>query len=113
MAPHIVPLRVHAGVLAALFVLLAMTVAASHIEHGTLNLVVGLSIAAAKAALILVYFMQLRNDTPVIRLAAGAGFLCLAILMTMVISDYLTRGWISSDRPLGPQNVAGRSESNP
>jgi len=113
MASHVVPLRVYAGVLAALFVLLAMTVAASHIEHGALNLLVGLSIAVAKATLILWFFMQLRYDTPVIRLAAGAGFILLAILMSMVISDYLTRGWISSDRPVGPRIDAGRSEAGP
>jgi len=91
MTHHIVPVKTYALVFAALLALLALTVAAAHIEHGVLNLLVGLSIAFSKAALIVLFFMHVRYNTFVIRMAAVAGVLWLAILMTLTMSDYLTR----------------------
>ena len=50
MSEQIVPVKTYVSVLVALLVLLVLTVAAAQIEHGVLNLVVGLSIAVTKAA---------------------------------------------------------------
>ncbi len=91
MTHHIVPVKTYAFVFAALLVLLALTVAAAQIENEVLNLLVGLTIAVSKAALIMLFFMHLRYNTFVIRMAAVAGFFWLAILMTLTMSDYLSR----------------------
>jgi cytochrome c oxidase subunit 4 len=88
---HIVPVKTYTLVFIALLVLLALTVLAARIEHGVLNLVVGLSIAVTKAALIVLYFMHLRYNSFVVRMVAMAGVLWLAILITITMADYLTR----------------------
>jgi caa(3)-type oxidase subunit IV len=64
------------------------------IDLGPLNIVVVLAIATAKALLIALYFMHLRyGDRLMWVVAAGSAF-WLGILLTLTISDYLTRGWI-------------------
>lgn len=88
---HIVPVKTYLIVFLALMVLLAITVLAAQIEHGPLNLIVGLSIAVTKAALIVLYFMHVRYNPFVVRIAVVVGFLWLIILMTFTLSDYMTR----------------------
>lgn len=78
---------------AALLGLLALTVGAAYLNLGPLNTIVAMSISAAKAALILLIFMQLRYNQPSIWIFAAAGFFWLAIMMALALSDYVTRGW--------------------
>lgn len=102
---HVVPVKTYLFVFFALLLLLALTIAAARIEHGVLNLVVGLFIAAAKAALILMFFMHLRYNTAVIRMAAISGLLWLAILLTLAMSDYVSR---CDELSLGHDHLSGR-----
>ncbi len=78
---------------ALLLALLATTIGASFLPIGPLRPAVSYGIATAKAALILWFFMEMRREGGLARLAALAGFAWLAILFTLVASDYLTRGW--------------------
>lgn len=64
-AGHVVPLRTLFGVLAALLALTWLTVAATYVDLGELNLWVALLIALAKATLVALYFMHLRWDRPI------------------------------------------------
>jgi cytochrome c oxidase subunit 4 len=64
-AGHVVPLRTLVGVLVALLVLTWVTVAATYVDLGKLNLWVALVIALAKATLVALYFMHLRWDRPI------------------------------------------------
>jgi cytochrome c oxidase subunit 4 len=75
---------------AALLVLLATTYGVSFFELGAWNFWINLSIAAAKAALVVVVFMR-AGSTPLARsvLIAALGF--LAILYWLTADDYLTR----------------------
>jgi len=75
----------------ALLALLATTVAASFLPLGNFALPVSVSIACAKAMLIMLFFMQLRRATSLTRLAAGAGFVWLAILLALSAPDFLAR----------------------
>ncbi len=75
----------------ALIVLLAITAASSRIDLGWGNAAINLAIAALKALLILLVFMQLRSDRSLPRLAAGATALWLAILYGLIFADYATR----------------------
>jgi cytochrome c oxidase subunit IV len=61
---HVVPMGVLAAVFATLLVLTAVTVAATKIDLGNLNLYVALAIAGIKATLVVLYFMHLRYDRP-------------------------------------------------
>lgn len=77
----------------ALLAFLALTIGAAYVDLGPLNTIVALSISAAKGALILLFFMQLRYAPPLLWLVAGAGFFWLGIMLALALSDYLTRGW--------------------
>jgi len=77
----------------ALLILLGLTIGAAHINLGPLNTVVSLSISGAKAALIILFFMNIRYSKPLMWLCAAAGFFWLAIMIVLAMSDYLTRGW--------------------
>lgn len=79
-------------VVLALLGLLALTIGAAYIDLGPLNTAVALAISAAKGALILLFFMDLRRAPGLLRLAAGVGFFWLGILLAHTLSDYLTRG---------------------
>lgn len=91
MSKHVVPLRIYFAVFAALCGLLVVTVAVALIDLGPLNVAVAMSIAIAKTALIVLYFMHLRYAGGLTRIFAVAGFVWLAILIGITLSDYLTR----------------------
>jgi cytochrome c oxidase subunit 4 len=76
---------------AALVLLLATTTGAAFLPLGRLNLFVALAIAAAKALLVLIVFMELRRSSGLVRAFAVAGFFWLLILLTLTSADYLTR----------------------
>jgi cytochrome c oxidase subunit 4 len=77
----------------ALLAFLALTIFVAHINLGPFNTIVALSISIAKAALIILFFMHLRYSKPLVWVFACAGFFWLAIMLTLALSDYLTRGW--------------------
>ncbi|ETI65748.1 oxidase [Sphingobium sp. C100] len=79
---------------AALMALLALTVGAAFLPIGMAKPWVAYAIATAKAILILWFFMEMRRESGLARLAAIAGFVWLAILIMLTATDYLTRRWI-------------------
>jgi cytochrome c oxidase subunit 4 len=74
-----------------LVVLLALTVGASFAPLGPVLPFVSYAIAAAKAGLVLWFFMELRGESGIHRLALFAGFACLMVLLTLMSADPLTR----------------------
>jgi len=81
-------------VLAALLLLLAATMGCSLIGLGRFELIANLGIAGLKAALVALFFMQVRYSSPVVRLFAVLGLLFLALLMGLSLADYLSRDWL-------------------
>jgi cytochrome c oxidase subunit 4 len=75
----------------ALGLLLAATVTSAYIPLGIFNSVINYAIAAAKAALILLFFMKLKSSSPLVRLASMAGLFWLLFLFALTAADYLTR----------------------
>jgi len=86
--------RVYGIVFVALLLLLALTVGAAQHDLGRWNFAVAASIAAVKAFLIALYFMHVRDSTPLIKLVVAAGLLWLSILFSLSLADYWTRGWL-------------------
>ncbi len=76
---------------AALLVLLVLTCFAAYIPLGSFNVTAALLIAAAKASLVGLLFMNLRRSPALMRLAAAAGFFWLVVLFALTLSDFLTR----------------------
>ena len=77
----------------ALFVLLGVTVAASWFPFGNFGIIVAMTIAIIKATLIVLFFMHVKDGTRLIWVFSGASFLWLVIMIGLLMSDYLTRGW--------------------
>jgi cytochrome c oxidase subunit 4 len=94
MREPIVSPRIYVAVFAALVVLTLVTTGAAFIDLGVLNPVVALSIAVAKASLVVLYFMQVRYSPRLTWVFIGMGILWLTILMALTLSDVLTRGWL-------------------
>jgi len=91
---HVVPIRTYLLVFAGLMILLVLTVAASFADFGGFDRAITLAIAAAKAALIMAYFMHLRYSQPLSIVFAGVGIIWLLILLMITLSDYLARGGV-------------------
>jgi cytochrome c oxidase subunit 4 len=87
----ITPRRTYFFVFLALIAMLAGTIAMSFYDLGVWNTVVGLVFAAAKATLVILFFMHVRHSSQLTRIFVMAGFIWLAILIGLTLSDYLTR----------------------
>lgn len=79
---------------AALLMLLALTVGATFAPIGPLKPAVNLGIAFAKTTLILWFYMHLREERGLVRLAAIGAGAWLGILFLLLLTDYLARGWL-------------------
>ena len=79
----------------ALLVLMVLTVAASMVPLGMLAVPVALTIATIKAVLIILFFMHVKDEAPLIGLMAAAGFLWLGLMLLFMMSDYVTREQMS------------------
>jgi len=89
---HSTPLRVYLTVGALLLLLTAVTIAVSHVHLGTWNLVVALTIAAVKAALVAFFFMHLYYDNKFYFVLFVIGVLFLALFVGFCMIDTLRRG---------------------
>jgi cytochrome c oxidase subunit IV len=58
---------------------------------GIFNPVVALTIACVKAVLVILYFMHVRYSSRLTKVTVAAGFFWLLILISLSLSDYLTR----------------------
>ena len=103
---HIVPTKVYLRVFAALLLLTALTVTASFFDLGGgrlhyANAIVAISIAVAKATLVVLYFMHVRYGSRMTWVFVGAGVFWLLILIVLTLSDVFTRQWIPALPPWG------------
>jgi len=91
---------------AALLVLTAATVAVAAFDLGggrlhILNAVMAISIALAKATLVILYFMHVRYSSRLTWVFVGTGVFWLLILIALTMSDMLTRHWLPASPPWG------------
>lgn len=91
---HAISEKTYLTVFIALMLLLAITVGAAFVDLGRLHVFVSIGIALAKTILILLFFMHLRYSSHLIIIFAGIGIIWWSILLVIVASDYLSRGWL-------------------
>lgn len=96
MSEHVVSPKIYLGVFTALMVLTGVTVKAASIDMGEMNVVVALAIAVVKATLVVLYFMHARYSPRLTWLVIASGFVWLAILIGVTVSDYTSRGWLGT-----------------
>jgi caa(3)-type oxidase subunit IV len=98
-------LRTYFVIYGLLMLGLVLTIGASYVPLGRLNLAVAMAIAFAKAALVVMYFMHVLYSPKLTWLAVFAGLVWLAILLALVGADYATRSWIPVEPPAGAFEV--------
>jgi cytochrome c oxidase subunit IV len=94
MSQPLVPRQLYYRVFAALLGLTLLTVGVAFLNLGPLNTIIALTIAVAKALFVLLFFMHLRYSSGLIWIVWGAGIFWLMLLLTITLSDYLTRIWV-------------------
>jgi cytochrome c oxidase subunit 4 len=92
-AHHIVGPGVYVAILFALLIGTALTVWASFLELGLWNPVIALAIATSKATLVVLFFMGVKYSTKLTKLTVFAGIFTFLILISMTLSDYVSRAW--------------------
>lgn len=74
-----------------LMILLALTVGLAFLPLGPFKPLSAYAIATAKAGLVMWFFMEMRREGGLPRLAAAAGFVWISILLALSLTDYLSR----------------------
>jgi cytochrome c oxidase subunit 4 len=80
-------------IIASLMSLTVATWLIAFVNLGIFNPVVALSIAVIKAVLVILFFMHVRYSSKLTMVTVGAGFFWLLIMITLSLSDYLSRYW--------------------
>jgi cytochrome c oxidase subunit 4 len=86
-----VPLKTVLGTGVAVLVLWALSFAVSYVPMGAASLAVALGIAALKAALVALFFMELVRETLSVKLTMVGAVVMVMILMTLMVADIATR----------------------
>ena len=89
--PRVTPLRRYLWALAALLALLTLSAGAALVKLGGLNTVIALGVSVAKTLLVMAIFMHESEARRLTRIAAALGFVWLAILIGLALTDFLTR----------------------
>ena len=90
---HIVQPITYIYVFATLLVGTILTVIAADFDMGVLNPVIALGIACTKAVVVILFFMHVKFQSRLIKMTVGAGFFTFLVLITMTLSDYVSRAW--------------------
>ena len=98
---HVVPVSTYVKVIISLMVLLIITLGAAAIDFsemapgnpffGALNIIIAMTIAVAKAVIIILYFMHVRYSSKLVWVFAFAAFYWVAILFIVTLTDYMSR----------------------
>lgn len=90
---HIVQPITYIIVFATLLVFTGITVGAAYVDLGVFNPVIALAIASFKAVVVILFFMHVKYQSRLIKMTVGAGFFTFLVLITMTLSDYISRAW--------------------
>jgi cytochrome c oxidase subunit 4 len=90
---HIVSPVQYAMVFGTLLLFTALTVVAANIDLGVFNPIIALAIASFKAVIVILFFMHVKYQSNLIKMTVGAGFFTFLVLITMTLSDYMSRAW--------------------
>jgi cytochrome c oxidase subunit 4 len=92
---HSIPsVRTHVTIWAILTTMTFVTYYVAQIELGAWNIVVALLIAFFKMMLVILFFMNVKAESPLTKLFAGAGFFWMILLLGQFFIDYVSRGWM-------------------
>jgi cytochrome c oxidase subunit 4 len=90
---HIVSPLEYSLVFVTLLICTGLTVYAATLDLGIFNPIVALAIASFKGVVVILFFMHVKYQTNLIKMTVGAGFFTFLVLITMTLSDYMSRAW--------------------
>lgn len=83
--------KLYALIFITLAILTCATWAIAFADLGIFNPIVAVTIAVIKAVLVILFFMHVRYSSRLTMITVSAGFFWLMILITLSLSDYLSR----------------------
>jgi cytochrome c oxidase subunit 4 len=98
MSGHVAPKSTYYGIFGTLMVLTGLTIGVAFIHLGRMNFPVALAIAIAKATLVILFFMHLKDSSKLTKMIVGMALFFLLIMFVLTMTDYLSRGWYTSPR---------------
>src|SRR5881392_1771018 len=93
MSEHILPKRTYYLIYVVLLVCTYLTWQVAYFDLGPMNAVAALTIAVFKAALVVLFFMHVKYSPRLTWIVVVGSIFWLGILLTLTMSDYLTRAW--------------------
>ncbi len=93
---HITPFRTLLQTFIALIALTVVTVAASQIHLGPLNVPIAIGIAVVKASIVAAFFMALKYDNRVNFLVLAIGLVMVVVFISFTLFDTAFRGDIEN-----------------
>ena len=89
---HVAPKSMYYTIFGLLMVFTALTVFAAFHHLGVFNFPVAIGIAITKATLVILFFMHAKYSSRLTKLFVGMSFFFLLILLSLTMTDYLSRG---------------------
>jgi cytochrome c oxidase subunit 4 len=96
---HVVPVSTYVLIFFLLMLGTALTTWIAYIDLGWWNTFVALTIAVMKMLLVVLFFMHVKYATGLTRVVIICGFFWLGIMITLSLSDELTRRWELNPAP--------------
>ena len=90
---HIVTPLQYSYVFGALLLGTLITIKAADIDLGLFNPVIALGIACTKAVIVILFFMHVKYQSKLVKLTVISGFFTFIVLITMTLTDYISRAW--------------------
>jgi cytochrome c oxidase subunit IV len=110
--PHVASFGSYVAIFGLLMLLTGVTVFASRVDLGFMNVWVAVLIACVKASVVVLFFMHVKYSSPLIKLTAACGFVWLLFMFGLTFADYFGRemitppkAWITA-KPLPPAPAA-------
>lgn len=108
---HVLPKDTLFKVFGGLIVLTALTVGVAYVPLGPLGVPVAIAIAAAKATLVVLFFMALKYDNPVNALTFTIGIIMVVVFITFTMFDTAFRGDLGNVTPQTVQEIEREQEA--
>ncbi len=99
MSQLVVSPKVYFKVFGGLSILMALTVVMAFINLGDFNPAVAVAIAIMKAALIVLFFMNVKYSSKLTMMFAACAFFWLLIMFFLIMPDYISRAWLTPAQP--------------
>jgi cytochrome c oxidase subunit IV len=94
MAQAVVPKKTYLLAYLVLLALTLLTTLLAYINMGPFSIAIAILIAAVQASVIVSFFMQALYESALVRVVTAGGIVWFLIMLTLVLTDYITRGWL-------------------